>query len=101
MGGAVQPSIDAVNDVAHPATRNSNRFSLHDKFHLGNSKQRKTLLLWTSLIKELDDVITATAEELNAFRATTYTFSTVLAPFTICLCYGTYIPLGMRKLINV
>ena len=51
----------------HPLTLVQQRLSLYDKFHQTNTKQKKEILRRTEFVKELDGVVTETAEQLNNF----------------------------------
>ena len=57
--------VTRLNNV-HPVTLVHQRLSLYDNFHKHNTSQRKEFLRRTSLVKELDGVVTETAEQLNS-----------------------------------
>ena len=83
MEKAVQPSINSVNKLdAHPVTKVTWRLSLYDKFHEGNTSQKKEYLRRTGYIQELDGVVTETAEQLNSFLSKSLYFLDCLSPAT-------------------
>ena len=59
--------LNLTGSVMHPITLLTRRWSLYDKFHQGNSKDPTNVMRRTELIKELNGVVTETAEQLNNF----------------------------------
>ena len=53
---------------------------MYDKCHQGNTKQLKEILRRTEFVKELDGLVTETAEQLNSFLSKSLYFLDVLSP---------------------
>ena len=64
----------------HPVTLVHQRLSMYDKFHERNTKQRKEILRRTKFVKQLDGVVTETAEQLNSFLSKSLYFLDCLSP---------------------
>ena len=64
----------------HPVTLVHQRLSLYDKFHQNNTTQRKEFLRKTAYVRELDGVVTETAEQLNSFLSKSLYFLDGLSP---------------------
>ena len=74
------PQINTRDTKIHPITLVQQRFSLFDKFHQYNTEQEKEMLRRTSMVKELDGVVTETEEQLNSFLSKSIYFLDMLSP---------------------
>jgi len=64
----------------HPLTLVTQRLSLCDRFHEGNTKQKKEFLRKTGQIKELLEINTETAEQVNSFLSKSLSFIDCMSP---------------------
>ena len=89
------PGVNIKDTTIHPITLVQQRFSLFDKFHQYNTKQEKEMLRRTSLVKELDGIVTETEEQLNSFLSKSIYFLDMLSPIHHCQMIKTIL---LRKL---
>ena len=66
--------------LIHPVTLTTQRLSLYDPFHEGNTKQRKEYLRRTGQIRELAGLNTETAEQINSFMKNSISFVDCMSP---------------------
>jgi len=74
------PDVKVEGTNIHPVTLVHQRLSMYDKFHERNTKQRKEILRRTKFVKQLDGVVTETAEQLNSFLSKSLYFLDCLSP---------------------
>ena len=69
-----------VQGYMHPLTLVTVCYSLYDRFHEGNTKQPKEVLRRCGLVKELNDVNSETAEQVNKFITQSVPFLSLFLP---------------------
>lgn len=90
--------LDVLGTDIHPLTMITHRLSLCDRFHEGNTKQKREILRKTGQIKELLNINTETAEQVNSFLSKSLSFVDCMSPLHHLLVVNSMLYLRNMKL---